>query len=51
MYWVDTCTCGGTRGGYWAMGRTSIQMAPAIIMTRAMDMAKMGRLMKKFTGI
>jgi hypothetical protein len=33
------------------MGKTSMQMAPAIIMTRAMDMAKMGRWMKKFTGI
>jgi hypothetical protein len=33
------------------MGRASIEMAPARIITRAMDMAKMGRWMKKFTGI
>jgi hypothetical protein len=45
---VETCTWGGTSGGYWAMGSTSMQTAPASIMTNAIDMAKMGRLIKKF---
>lgn len=48
IYWVDTWTWGGTSGGYWAMGSTSIQMAPAKIMTNAMDMANIGRWMEKF---
>jgi hypothetical protein len=49
MYWVETCTWGGTSGGYWEMGSTSMQMDPARIMTSAIDMAKMGRWIKKFT--
>jgi len=42
MYWVETYTWGGISSGYWAMGSTSIQTAPARIMTSAIDMAKMG---------
>jgi hypothetical protein len=48
MYWVETCTCGGTSGGYWAIGSTNALMAPASTMNRAMAAAKTGRSMKKF---
>ena len=51
MYWVEICTWGGTSGGYWATGNTSMAIAPARTMSRAMAVAKMGRSMKKFTYV
>jgi hypothetical protein len=49
MYCAETCTCGGTSGGYWAIGSVSMLTPPARIMIRAIAEAKTGRVMKKST--
>jgi len=49
MYWVDTWIYGGTRGGNWAIGSTTMAMLPARIISKAMTDANIGRSMKKFT--
>jgi len=47
MYCVEICTWGGTKGGYWEMGNTSMATTPARTMRIAMAEAKMGRVIKK----
>ena len=44
-----TCTCGGTIGGYWAIGSRNAQMPPMSTIKRASTVAKIGRPMKKLT--
>src|SRR5580692_4604370 len=46
-YWIDTCTPGGTIGGYCATGNVKSAIAPARAMAMDSTVAKIGRSMKK----
>jgi hypothetical protein len=48
---VDTATVGGVISGYWAMGNTPTETAPAMTITMEMTLAKMGCSMKNLENI